>query len=173
MSNSKQKPTPPRILNAVVALLVGGTAIGLALGPLTRKPESPGQPGLSALNQRATMLRKVSDPIDRDRLCIPLSAYGRMLDRALPKTARVFMSGMLGETNGPKLGYYYFLRNYLFPRDVEISLDRMASFNGQWFDGTPCDSPEELRTNGFDILLRDSGSGAFQLIPLTTNGIPK
>jgi hypothetical protein len=97
---------------------------------------------------------------------------GRQLDKALPEDARVFFSGMVGETNGPKLGYYYFLRNYLFPRDVQISLGTNLTYGEGWFDGTPCDSPEELATNGFDLLIRYGDKG-FEFIRLSQKIRPK
>ena len=70
------------------------------------------------------------------------------------------------------LGYYFFLRNYLFPREVEISLGDKAIFHEGWFSGTPCDSPAELQTNGFDLLLR-YGPNGFALVPLTQKGVPR
>jgi hypothetical protein len=75
---------------------------------------------LSALSQRAARLRQVSDPVERDRLCTPLAAYARALDRSLAPEARVFVSGILGKENGTRIGVYYFLRNYLFPRMVVV-----------------------------------------------------
>ena len=59
------------------------------------------------------MLGNESDPIKRDSMCIPLSALGRSVDAQIPTNARVFMTGMLGPENAGKLGYFYFLRNYL------------------------------------------------------------
>ena len=131
-------------------------------------------PALPSLSQRAATLREIADPVERDKLCTPFSAYARALDRALQSDARVFLSGILGKENGSRLRIYYFLRNYLFPRDVEISLDGKAVFHESWFAGVPTDSPEELRTKGFDLLLHmPTSSDDIQIMPLTSKGVPK
>ena len=81
---------------------------------------------------------------------------------------------MLGEEHGPRLGYYYFLRNYLFPREVDISLGRRAVFREGYFEGVPCNSPEILQTNGYDVLLQmATNSDNIQIIPLTPKGVPR
>jgi hypothetical protein len=176
---NRQNQTPPArswLSWPVVAvtLLVGAVAVCLAWPQVFPGPDQANDITLPNLNQRASGLRQISDPVERDRFCVPLSAYGRALDRALPPDVRVFLSGMIGKANGPRLGYYYFLRNYLFPRDVEISLDGKAIFHVDGFEGVPCDSPEVLRTNGFDLLLlMPTNSDNIQIIPLTQKGVPK
>jgi hypothetical protein len=110
--------------------------------------------------------------VQRDALCVGLCAYGRQLDGVLPKDAHVFLSGMIGQENAPRLGYYFFLRNYLFPREVEISLDHNSVYREAWFDGVPCESPAVLQTNGFDLLLKFEDNN-IQIIPLTEKGVPK
>lgn len=137
------------------------------------KSEDPAlsQLSLYILDKRAAGLRQIRDPIQRDRYCMGLSYIGRQLDSALQPDARVYLAGMLGPTNGPALGYYYFLRNYLFPRDVEISIGPPI-FKGQWFDGTPADSPGILKSNGFDIVI-GFPNNEFQALPLTPKGVPK
>ena len=42
------------------------------------------------------MLANESDPIKRDSMCIPLSAFGRSIDAQIPTNARVYVTGMLG-----------------------------------------------------------------------------
>jgi hypothetical protein len=157
----------------LVTTAVGIVACGLVVAELAPATNLGGKANLSALNQRAAELRKIHDPIERDSHCIPLSAYGRMLDRAIDKDARIFLSGMVGKENAGRGGYLYFLRNYLFPRDVEISLGRPAVFFNEWRDGTDCDSPEMLRTNGFDLFLRFETNNNISIIPLTERGVPK
>jgi len=166
---AKPRPQWPVIF---VTLLIGVTAIWLAWPQVFPGPEQANETTLPNLNQRASQLRQITDPVQRDSFCVPLSAYGRALDRALAPDARIFFSGMLGETNGSKLGYYFFFRNYLFPREVQISLGDNAVFHEWGFSGTPCDSPAELQTNGFDLLVR-YGTNGFTLIPLTQKGVPK
>lgn len=155
----------------VVTLAVGIVALGLTATQLLGGARPGHEATLAALNQRAEALQRIADPVQRDSYCIPLSAYGRSLDRALDKNARVFFSGLLGKTNGGGLGYYYFIQNYLYPRVVETSLDGHAVTTGGFFDGVPCDSPAVLQTNGFDLMIR-IGPNGLQLLPLTPKGTP-
>jgi hypothetical protein len=104
-------------------------------------------------------------------MCVGLSAEGRQLDAVLPPHARIYLTDMLGPTNQGSLGFYYFLRNYLFPRDLEIYVGQ-GSFTRNGFTGQAADSPEMLRTNGFDLVLVYQNN-QLQLLPLTTNGVPK
>jgi hypothetical protein len=149
---------------SVAAILLGGQ-IYMAHGP-------ENQMSMKTLYDRGSTMSKTPDPVNRDMLCVPLAGTARELDRALPKNARVFMSNMLGPTNVSNLGYYYFFRNYLFPRQVEISLDGHAISGNQGFNGVPCDSPWLLRSKGFDLIIVVANN-QMQLVPLTTNGIPK
>ena len=128
---NRQNATPPARPHPqwpviFVTLLIGVTAIWLAWPQVFPGPDQANAMTLPNLDQRASELAQITDLVQRDSYCVPLSAYGRALDRALPPDARVFFSGMVGETNGPKLGYYFFLRNYLFPREVAISLGDKA-----------------------------------------------
>jgi hypothetical protein len=162
----------PRDLKIIfVTLLTGIVAAGLVAMQFHYAQDPTSQLALVNLDKRADMLQEVTDPVQRDRMCIPLSAYGRALDRALPKDARVFVMGIVGKTNGGSMGYYYFLKNYLFPRDVEISLSDVFYHEG-WVVGVPCNSTEVLKTNGFDLAIR-SVNNQMQLIPLTPKGVPK
>lgn len=155
----------------IVTLLVGIFAAGLVIAQFYDAQNPTSQVALSNLAQRIPVLEATTNLVKRDELCVPLSAYGRALDSALPPDARVFVTGMVG-TNCASLGYYFFLRNYLFPRDVEISLDGHATFfRENWVIGVPCDSPDVLKTNGFDLMIRYAHD-QMQLIPLTQKGVP-
>ena len=158
---------------AVLSVLIGIFGLCLAWPQIFPGPSQANQMTLPNLDKRATMLEQVTDPVQREQYCIGLAAYGRALDRAIPTNARVFLSGMLGETNAGRLGYYYFLRNYLFPRDLDISLGQPATFAEYWADGVPCDSAEVLRTNGFDLFLKFGDDGRISIIPLTQKGMPR
>ena len=164
---------PFKTLDWAVTLLVGALAAGLAWPQIFPDPEHANEANLPNFSKRATMLQGVTDPIQRDQLCIGLSAYGRQLDRVIPKDAHVFLSGVVGKEHGGKLGYYYFLRNYLFPREVEISVDRKAVFLAEGFEGTDAKSPEELRAKGFDLLLKIGEDDRISIMPLTERGTPK
>ena len=170
---SPARPRPEWEVMAVT-LLVGIAAICLAWPQIFPAPDQSRAMTLPNLSERASQLKPITNQIQRDSLCIPLAAYGRSLDRALAPEARIFLSGMLGKANAPRLGYYFFLRNYLFPRDVDISLGQRAIFYEGWFDGTPCDSPAVLQTNGYDLfLLMPTNSDNIQIIPLTQKGVPR
>ncbi len=160
--------SPPYL---IVTLAVGLLAVSLAWPQFTGEPKPGREITLAALNQRAEGLAKITDPIQRDSYCIPLSAYGRALDRALDKNARIFVTGILGKTNAGKGGYYYFLQNHLFPRSVEISLDGHAVADGSFFSGVGCDSPAVLKAKGFDLMIQLEPNGP-RLLPLTPKGTP-
>ena len=59
----------------------------------------------------------------------PASGTCRYYDLVLPKNARVFMTDMTGPTNYYKIGYYYCVTYYLFPREVGTSLDQSTRIN--------------------------------------------
>lgn len=155
-----------------MVLLVGVAALGLVLAQLSWAHDPASQLSLSNLDDRASRLASITNWIERDSYCVGLSAMGRELDAALAPDARVFISGMLGPTNNSKDGYYYFLKNYLFPRDVEISLDGKAVGAADGLHGVPCDSPNVLRSNGFDLLIEFNDNRP-NLVPLTPKGVPR
>ena len=102
-----------------------------------------------------------------------LTALSRAYAQMLPENARIFLSGMVGKENTSRGGYYFFLRNYLFPRELEISLGKPATYvsdDTAWMDGIDCTDPEVLRTNGFDLFLRFSSDNNITPIPLTAKG---
>ena len=155
----------------LVTLLIGATAICLAWTQIFPGTGQDNPESLPNLNKRAAMLRQIDDPIRRDSFNGGFNAFARQLDRTLPKDARIFVSGMLGRNNASQVGYYFILRNYLFPRTVEISSDGKPVFYEGWFEGIPCDSPAELKANGFDLLLGFSTNSTLQVIPLTPKGM--
>jgi hypothetical protein len=124
-------------------------------------------------DQRATELRKLTDPIERDKLCIANSAVARQVDKFIPPHARVFVDGVLGQDGEGRSAMYLFLQNYLFPRSIEISLDGRAVLAGNVFRGTPCNAPENLRAQGFDYLVQVVSPETVALVPLTKAGATK
>lgn len=156
----------------VVILLIGAVAFGLVVAQFSWADDPASQLSLANLDKRASQMESITNWIERDSHCIGLSAMGRQLDAALAPDARVFVGGMLGPTNNPKAGYYYFLKNYLFPRDVEVSLDCKAFSRADGFHGVPCDSPDVLRSNGFDVMIEITDHGP-SLVPLTPKGVPR
>ena len=147
-------------------------AFGLVLVQFFWENDPANQISLATLDDRATHLESITNWVQRDYYCVPLSAFSRNLDVRLAPDARVFVSGMLGPTNFPKTGYYYSLKNYLFPREVDISLDGKATSGNDVFNGVPCDSPEVLQSNGFDLMIQFTDKGP-DVIPLTSKGEPR
>jgi hypothetical protein len=154
----------------LVTLLVSALAFGLVSAQFSYASNPQSQTSLSNLSQRADQLEQITNLIERDGHCVGLSALGRQLDAAIAPDAKVFMTGMLGPTNSGAAGYYYFLRNYLFPRHVQISLDGKATYGEDGFSGVPCDSPDILRSNGYDVMILFSDGQLRNVIPLTPNG---
>ncbi|MEI8288551.1 MAG: hypothetical protein WCH99_03705 [Verrucomicrobiota bacterium] len=177
MSSPIPAPQPkglPPWPESLIAILVGSFAAFLVWPQIFPGPERANEANLPNLDKRATALREITDPVQRDSFCVGLSAYGRQLDQHIAKDAHVFLSGIVGKENGGRGGYYYFLRNYLFPRELEISLDRKGIFTYQdGFKGVDATSLEELRTNGFDLLIKIGTNDSFSLQPITEKGVPK
>ena len=157
----------------LVTLLIGTMAACLVWPQIFPGSGADNETTLPNLNKRVAMLRQVDDPIQRDSFNGGFSAFARQLDQKLPNDARIFVSGMIGMNNASQIGYYFVLRNYLFPRTVAISLDEKPVYREGWFEGIPCDSPAVLRTNGFDLLLIFSTNNTLRAIPLTQKGVPK
>ncbi|MGH7940034.1 MAG: hypothetical protein ACREFR_03055 [Limisphaerales bacterium] len=153
------------VLTIIVAI-IGGC---LAWSQIFSHPKQ--SLNLPELNKLAAILRQTDDPVERDKYGVGLTAMGRELDEVLPPDARVYVANMLGPTNAPALGYYYFLRNYLFPRDVEISLGP-AVFREHGAYGVGSDSPDVLRTNGFDVMIAFPNN-RLEILALTPKGMPK
>lgn len=158
----------PRLIITTLTLLV---AAGLVAAQFSYANDPTSQISLSNLNQRVQVLGTITDPVQRDRYGIGLAYSARQINAVLSPDARVFLTDMTGETNASHLGFYFFLRNYLFPRDVEISLT-----NGHWgkaggYVAPSYDSPEVLKSNGFDLMIRFDNN-QLQFVPLTTNGVP-
>lgn len=184
--NQNRTMTLHKQLGGLVTFFAMATGVFLIWAQWLYNDSSSRIMSLSQLNKRASFLRQITDPIRRDTLCTPLGALGRLLDHELPKNTRIFVVGMIGKTNASSLGNYFILRNYLFPRQVEVSLDGKALFHEGWFDGVPCNSINELRTKGFQFLIRpvqgevllfdlitmtplavEDGPNGFRLVPIT------
>ena len=142
------------------------------------RPQSPDDSGgggktefsLRQLSQRATTLENTTNPVDRDILCLPMTAFARSLDKQLPPDAKIFISGVLGPNVPEKAALYCVLRNYLFPREVEISADGRAVQAGSGFGGVPYASKEALQTNGFDVLVELNPDQTVSMFALSPKG---
>jgi hypothetical protein len=112
----------------------------------------------STLRARAAWFAEQSDPAVRDAMCFSIAGVGRALDAQLAPDARLFVTNMLGPENSGRLGYYYFLTYYLFPREVAISLEPPA-FALEGMSGRNPTSDQELAQAGFDLALHATRDG--------------
>jgi hypothetical protein len=83
----------------------------------------------------------------------PAAGPGPALDLELPKDARVFMPDMTGPTNYDKIGHFYHITYYLFPREIGVSVDQPARQTKDGFLGRTTESDQEILAMGFDVLL--------------------
>lgn len=120
---------------------------------------------LPSLFQRAAGLQSITNCVQRDSFCIPLSAYCRNVAEQLPPDARVFMLHMLGPENGPKLGYYFFMTYYLFPREVAISAGQQVTNYGEYYLGREPTNTDELTKAGYNFAF-DFNANQISVTPL-------
>jgi hypothetical protein len=106
---------------------------------------------LSLAILRGEQLAAISDISKRDGQFNPANGRGRHLDLVLPKDVRIFMTDMTGPTNYNKIGYYFWMTYYLFPREIETSLDHITRETKDGFPGRTSESDQEIRSNGFDV----------------------
>jgi hypothetical protein len=148
-------------------------ALAAIHGAFLADPQKTGQGMFSQFQQRATVLGNETDPIKRDSICIPLSAFGRSVDAQIPTNARVFFAGMLGQENAGGLGYYFFLTDYLFPREVAISLGQPPVYNlAGVAQGRNPASLDELSSAGYDLVLQLTPDGHVESKVLKPLGQP-
>jgi hypothetical protein len=152
-----------RGLEWLAAVVVALMALATAYQIFFADPQHTGQGTFSQFQERATMLGNETDPIKRDSMCIPLSAFGRSIDAQIPTNARVFLGGMLGKENAGNLGYFYFLSYYLFPREVAISLGQPPIYNlAGVANGRNPASLDELTRAGYDLVLQLGPDGHWE-----------
>src|ERR1051325_6496732 len=97
--NTSIKTRSVDVPTLIATLLIGAMAAALSWPQIFPSAAQANEPTLPNLSKRADTLRQISDPLRRDQMCIGLSAYGRALDKAISKDARVFMSGAIGKEN--------------------------------------------------------------------------
>jgi len=101
---------------------------------------------------RGEHLAKITNIVDRSGEINTASATGRYHDLVLPGDARVFMTDMTGPTNYyNKIGDYYYITYYLFPREIGVSVDQPTHMTKDGFLGRTAESDEEILAHGFDV----------------------
>ena len=154
----------------VLTLLVGGAALGLITAQFTWAHNPTCEISLLNLDSRVPLLESATNWVQRENYCVPFAHFARSLDVRLRPDARVFVSGIVGTTNTSESGFYFYLKNYLFPRDVEISLDGKSIAGNDRIYGVPCGSTNVLKARGFDVMIQFSNN-AYDVVALTPKGM--
>ena len=166
MFKTKQTPKISYLVWLEWSVILGFILVAIAAVFTTfllQRPENGERSVFSQLESRADALSREADPIRRDAMCIPLSSFARSIDAQLPTNSRVFLLDMLGPENSGKLGYYYFLNNYLYPREVALSFGKPATFQlDKSMAGQNPASIQELAQAGYDLVLKQSTEGGWQ-----------
>jgi hypothetical protein len=123
---------------------------------------------LQAVERHRTEI--LAKPQTRDFLTGP--ALFREIDRQLPPDAKIFFCGVIGTNKS--LYPYFFARTFLFPHEMEISIDHKADYQVDGFRGVDCFNPDQLRTNGYDLMMTFKAiDGSILTFPLTQKGTLK
>lgn len=107
---------------------------------------------------RGKALSGIPGIAERERQTCTLSAIVRQLDLRMPNDARVFITDMTGPTNYDKIGYYFSITYYLFPREIGVCVDQPTCLTSDGFLGTTAKSDQEILANGFDAKIDISGA---------------
>ena len=158
-----------RLTTAAIALVVAGSLYRAFLAPLpTQNINDIRLQPFAQLQRAPSVLRLELDPARREDLFTSntLSGICRLQDANIPTDARVFLLDMLGPENAGKMGYYYFLTYYLYPREVAISLGRPPTFQLDGVTGHSQASPMELEQAGYDFAMKIEPEKAIYLLTL-------
>jgi len=104
---------------------------------------------------------------DREGETFDASQCDRHLDLMLPLDARVFLMEMIGTTNRGKLGYYYYLTYYLFPREIDVSVNPTC-ITKDGFSGQTIDSDQEIFSRGYAVSARIKPGDVLEYHTLST-----
>ena len=155
-----------RLTMGAIVLVVAGSLYRAFLAPLPTPNINDIRLKSFAQLQRATSaLQLEPDAARREDLFASnsLSGIGRAAGASIPADARVFLLDMLGPENAGKMGYYYFLTYYLYPREVAISLGRPPTFQLDGVTGRSHVSLEELSQAGYDFAIQVAPDTAMYL----------
>jgi hypothetical protein len=100
---------------------------------------------------RGEQLANISIIVARSREFILASGTCWYYDLVLPKNARIFMMDMTGPTNYDKIGYYFYITYYLFPREIGVSVDQPTRMAKDGFLGRTAESDQEILARGFNV----------------------
>lgn len=108
-------------------------------------------PSLAQTFLRGEKLSRISDITKREAEIDTASETGRQFDLWCPENARIFITDMIGPANYNKIGVYFWITYYLFPREIGTSLDHVTRQTEDGFVGTTSGSNQEILSNGFDL----------------------
>jgi hypothetical protein len=123
-------------------------------------------PSIAMSCMRAQQLAAISNIVDRSQNLIQASGMGWYYDLELPSDVRIFMTDMTGPTNYNKIGHYFWMTYYLFPREIGTSLDHITRITKDGFLGKTSESDQEILSNGFDVMFDNSAGGVPDVILL-------
>jgi hypothetical protein len=109
---------------------------------------------------RGEKLSEIPDIVGRELATRPFAAAARNLDLRLPDDVRLFMTDMTGPTNYDRIGFYFYLTYYLFPREIAVSIDRPTCQTSEGFQGTTTESSQVMLANGYDVRIDITGENA-------------
>ena len=84
----------------------------------------------------------------------------------MPANARVFLLDALKPENSGKLGIYYYLTYYFYPREVAISLGQPPTFQKDGVTGRSPVSLEELSQAGYDFAVQFNADQSGNILTL-------
>jgi hypothetical protein len=136
-----------------VVLVIAASMYRAFLSPF---PDQLRLRSFSELQQVVNTLRKESDPVRREDCIMDndkrIAGSFREIEAMMATNARVFALDMLGPENSGKLGFYYYLTYYLYPREVAISLGQPPAFQLNWVAGDRPASIEAVKQAGYDFV---------------------
>jgi len=155
-------------MNKRLAFLVAASLVAFASLSITwqcRNQDPKQKDPISSLAVsllRAERLAETTNFVLRSREAFEGSATCRYFDSVLPATTKVFLMDMTGPTNFNKVGYFFWMTYYLFPREIGVSIDQPTHMSYNEFPGKTAGSNQEILAHGFDVRI-DIPSGAEDL----------
>jgi hypothetical protein len=149
------------VMAASVVLVVFGCLMA-AMQILGFNSKRLGMASVAGSLSMGEYLANTPDITKRDTVVNVAAGGDRTLDLELPPDARVFITGMTGPTNAIKVGGYFYMTYYLFPRDVEVTLDE-PRFTAHGIQGRTTESDTDIQANGFNVRVDITPEGKTQV----------
>ena len=136
-------------LITAVLMVFAGSVLAWQLAHRTKSPN----PYSSVIQNyvHGRQLAAMTNMWEREFVSSPASYSCRNLDLILPDDVHIFMADMTGPTNYGKIGYYFWMTYYMFPREVGTSLDHKTAQTKDGLVGVTSGSDEEILAHGFQL----------------------